>query len=42
VRVRAVAQATTRQRRDQVVLYVMYLCHKMTTMYCYEDYGLSL
>jgi hypothetical protein len=28
-----VAPATTRHR-DQVVLYVMYLCHKKTTMYC--------
>jgi hypothetical protein len=41
-RVRVVAQATTRRRRDRVVLYVMYLCHKTTTMYCCEDYGLLL
>jgi hypothetical protein len=27
---------------DRVVLYVMYLCHKMMIMYCCEDYGLSL
>jgi hypothetical protein len=32
-----VAPATT-WRHDQVVLYVMYLCHKMMTMYCCEDY----
>jgi hypothetical protein len=42
VRARAVAQATTRRLRDQVVLYVMYLCHKTMIMYCFEDYGLSM
>jgi hypothetical protein len=31
-----------RRSCDQVVLYVMYLCHKMMIMYCCEDYGLSL
>jgi hypothetical protein len=33
VKATAVAPGTTR-RRDRVVLYVMYLCRKMTTMYC--------
>jgi hypothetical protein len=42
VRARAVAQAMMQQRRDRVVLYVMYLCHKMTIMYCCENYGLLL
>jgi hypothetical protein len=42
VRARAVAQAMTRQCRDRVVLYVMYMCRKTTIMYCCEDYELSL
>jgi hypothetical protein len=33
----AVPPATT-QCRDRVVLYVMYLCHKMMAVYCCEDY----
>jgi hypothetical protein len=33
----AVAPATMRCH-DQVVLYVMYLCHNTMTMYCCEDY----
>jgi hypothetical protein len=41
MRARAVASAMTR-RRDRVVLYVMYLCRKMTIVYCCEDYELSL
>jgi hypothetical protein len=36
VRVMAVALATAR-RRDELC-YVMYLCHKMMTMYYCEDY----
>jgi hypothetical protein len=41
VRARAMALVTTR-RCDRVMLYVMYLCHKMIILYCCEDYGLVL
>jgi hypothetical protein len=37
VKAKAVSPATT-WCRDRVVLYVMHLCHKTTSMYCCEDY----